>query len=107
MEFVKPKKDGSVSKRAGFGIEDLEGKRDFWIVERPKEKLSPSFTCLAFTASSKKIVDEFHKAGIKAGGKSNGAPEYIKEYHSGYYAAFVFDLDGNNIEAVFDDFSKT
>ncbi|MDE1865953.1 MAG: VOC family protein [Candidatus Micrarchaeota archaeon] len=93
-------------RRAGFGIEDIEGKRDFWIVARPNEKLSPSLTCIAFTASSKKIVNDFYRAALKAGGKTNGAPAYVKEYHRGYYAAYVLDPDGNNIEAVFDDFSK-
>jgi hypothetical protein len=45
-------------------------------------------------------VDAFHKAGLEAGGKDNGVPG-LREYTPGYYAAFVFDPAGNNIEAVY------
>ncbi|TIT57433.1 MAG: VOC family protein, partial [Mesorhizobium sp.] len=45
------------------------------------------------------MVDAFHKAGLAAGGTDNGAPGE-RPYHPGYYAAFVLDPDGNNIEAV-------
>jgi predicted lactoylglutathione lyase len=93
-------------RRAGFGIEDVAGKRDFWLVSRPKDKITPSFTCIAFKALNKKMVNDFYKAAIKAGGRSNGAPTYMKQYHKGYYATYVFDPDGNNIEAVFDDLKK-
>ncbi len=87
---------------AGFGIENTEGKRDFWIAGGTKQKIH-SFSCLAFTASGKHMVDDFYKAALKAGGKDNGAPGYRKKYHPGYYAAYVLDPDGHNIEAVFDD----
>ena len=55
---------------------------------------------LAFQANSTAMVDAFHKAALAHGGKDNGAPGERK-YHPGYYAAFVLDPDGNNIEAVF------
>jgi catechol 2,3-dioxygenase-like lactoylglutathione lyase family enzyme len=55
---------------------------------------------LAFQASDRAMVDAFHAAGLKAGGKDNGAPG-DRPYHPGYYAAFVLDPDGNNIEAVY------
>ena len=55
---------------------------------------------LAFQASDRATVDAFHKAAIAAGGKDNGAPGE-RPYHPGYYAAFVLDPDGNNIEAVY------
>ncbi|WP_439588010.1 VOC family protein [Hydrogenophaga sp.] len=55
---------------------------------------------LAFQAEDKAMVDAFHKAALAAGGKDNGAPG-IRKYHPGYYAAFVIDPDGNNIEAVY------
>lgn len=87
---------------AGFGKEDVEGKRDFWIKQADKKK-SPSFSCLAFSASGKQMVDDFYSAAIGAGGKDNGPPGYRKKYHSGYYAAYILDPDGHNIEAVFDD----
>jgi catechol 2,3-dioxygenase-like lactoylglutathione lyase family enzyme len=54
---------------------------------------------LAFQAADKEMVARFHKAAIAAGGKDNGAPG-PRDYHPGYYAAFVLDPDGNNIEAV-------
>ena len=55
---------------------------------------------LAFQARDEKMVQAFHKAGLEAGGKDNGAPGY-RDYHPGYYGAFLIDPDGNNIEAVF------
>jgi catechol 2,3-dioxygenase-like lactoylglutathione lyase family enzyme len=55
---------------------------------------------LAFQAKDRAAVDAFHKAGLAAGAKDNGAPG-IRAYHPGYYAAFLIDPDGNNIEAVF------
>ena len=55
---------------------------------------------LAFQASGHEQVQAFHKAALAAGGKDNGPPGE-RHYHPGYYAAFVFDPDGNNIEAVY------
>ena len=55
---------------------------------------------LAFQARDRATVDAFHKAGLAAGGRDNGAPGE-RAYHPGYYAAFLLDPDGNNIEAVF------
>ena len=54
----------------------------------------------AFATRTKDAVDAFHKAAIAAGGRDNGAPGE-RPYHPGYYAAFVLDPDGNNIEVVF------
>jgi catechol 2,3-dioxygenase-like lactoylglutathione lyase family enzyme len=56
---------------------------------------------LAFPAKDRATVDAFHKAGLAAGGRDNGAPGLRPRYHPGYYAAFLLDPDGNNIEAVF------
>lgn len=55
---------------------------------------------LAFQAQSRVQVDEFHKQALANGGRDHGAPGE-RDYHPGYYAAFVLDPDGNNIEAVF------
>jgi catechol 2,3-dioxygenase-like lactoylglutathione lyase family enzyme len=55
---------------------------------------------LAFQARDRATVDAFYRAALDAGGKDNGAPGE-RPYHPGYYAAFVLDPDGNNIEAVF------
>lgn len=57
-------------------------------------------THLAFQAADQAMVDAFYEAGLKAGGTDNGAPGE-RPYHPGYYAAFLRDPDGNNIEAVF------
>ncbi|RUX02320.1 VOC family protein [Mesorhizobium sp. M8A.F.Ca.ET.059.01.1.1] len=54
---------------------------------------------LAFQARDHAMVDAFHKAGLAAGGTDNGPPGE-RPYHPGYYAAFLLDPDGNNIEAV-------
>ena len=55
---------------------------------------------LAFQAPSQSVVDAFYQAALANGGRDNGAPG-IRPYHPGYYAAFVLDPDGNNIEAVY------
>ena len=55
---------------------------------------------LAFQARDRAMVDAFYLAALGAGGKDHGAPGE-RRYHPGYYAAFVLDPDGNNIEAVF------
>lgn len=55
---------------------------------------------LAFQAKDRAGVDAFYKAALENGGKDNGKPGE-RPYHPGYYAAFVLDPDGNNIEAVF------
>lgn len=56
---------------------------------------------LAFQADDQEQVRAFHAAGLAAGGRDNGAPGERPHYHPGYYAAFVLDPDGNNIEAVY------
>ena len=56
---------------------------------------------LAFQARDRAAVDAFHAAGLAAGGRDNGAPGERKQYHPGYYAAFLLDADGNNVEAVY------
>jgi len=84
---------------AGFGEND---KADFWL--HTNAKLEPVH--VAFVADSKETVDTFYKEAMSAGGKDNGKPEYQKVYSPGYYASFVFDPDGNNIEAVFKDSEK-
>lgn len=56
---------------------------------------------LAFQAEDPRTVDAFYKAALANGGKDNGAPGERAHYHPGYYAAFVLDPDGNNIEAVY------
>ena len=55
---------------------------------------------LAFQARDRAMVEAWHKAGLRAGGVDNGAPGE-RPYHPGYYAAFLLDPDGNNVEAVY------
>jgi catechol 2,3-dioxygenase-like lactoylglutathione lyase family enzyme len=73
------------------------GKPSFWIGEG--ERLSGPIH-VAFVAPSRASVDAFYRAALAAGGKDNGPPGLRPHYHADYYAAFVFDLDGNNVEAV-------
>ena len=57
---------------------------------------------LCFVAKSRDEVDAFHQAGADAGFSSNGSPG-LRDYGPGYYAAFLFDPDGNNVEALYRD----
>jgi catechol 2,3-dioxygenase-like lactoylglutathione lyase family enzyme len=57
---------------------------------------------LCFHARAKDQVDGFHRAGVEAGYRSNGAPGY-RDYAPGYYAAYLLDPDGNNVEALYRD----
>ena len=59
-----------------------------------------SGTHIAFKASARSQVDRFHAEGLKAGGRDNGAPGVRSDYWPSYYAAFLIDADGNNVEAV-------
>lgn len=60
---------------------------------------------LAFQAKDEATVDAFYKAALNNGGRDNGAPG-LRDYHPGYYGAFVLDPDGNNIEAVYHGVAK-
>jgi catechol 2,3-dioxygenase-like lactoylglutathione lyase family enzyme len=83
---------------AGFN----DGKNtDFWISRQ--DSFPPLH--LAFEARSEAEVKAFHAAALAAGATDNGAPGY-RDYWPGYYAAFVHDPDGHNIEAVWYDYSK-
>jgi len=82
------------AKAAGFGI---NGKPDFWI---GGEGGLNWLIHVAIVAEDRAAVDAFYRAALAAGGKDNGAPGLRPHYHRNYYAAFVFDPDGHNIEAV-------
>lgn len=79
---------------AGFGI---DGEPDFWITQG--EVNTPRIH-IAFRAETREMVQAFYTAALKAGGRDNGAPGLRPNYHPDYYAAFVLDPDGHNIEAV-------
>jgi len=55
---------------------------------------------IAFTAKDRSAVEAFYRAALAAGGKDNGGPGLRPHYHANYYAAFVLDPDGHNVEAV-------
>ncbi|KAL4987479.1 Glyoxalase/Bleomycin resistance protein/Dihydroxybiphenyl dioxygenase [Aspergillus falconensis] len=71
---------------------------DFWISETKSG--SPQGLHFAFAADDRKTVDAFHEAALVAGGKCNGKPGLRTEYHPNYYAAFIIDPRGNNVEIV-------
>jgi catechol 2,3-dioxygenase-like lactoylglutathione lyase family enzyme len=75
---------------------------DFWIGK--SEQVAKSH--VAFEAQSKDAVQAFYVAALDAGGQDNGGPGYRPDYWPGYYAAFVRDPDGHNIEAVWYDHSR-
>jgi len=56
---------------------------------------------LAFRAADRASVDRFHERGLQAGGRDHGRPGLRSEYNANYYAAFLLDPDGNNVEAVY------
>ena len=74
------------------------GSTSLWIVEK-KGKITPMH--VAFRGKSMKAVQQFHKEALKAGGKDNGGPGFRTDYGDDYYAAFILDKDGNNIEACY------
>ncbi len=92
-----------ITGAAGFGVpagprRSLDPGGEFWIgQEKPYEPR----THVAFSAGDRAAVDAFHAAALAAGGIDNGAPGLRPIYHARYYAAFVLDPDGYNIEAVF------
>jgi catechol 2,3-dioxygenase-like lactoylglutathione lyase family enzyme len=55
---------------------------------------------VAFSAPSREAVDRFHAAALEVGGRDNGAPGLRPQYHEGYYGAYIFEPDRNNVEAV-------
>ena len=73
---------------------------ELWIDALGGDTASATHVHLAFQAADRDAVARFHAAGLAAGGRDNGVPGE-RDYHPGYYAAFLYDPDGNNVEAVF------
>lgn len=90
---VSAEMSGSVAF-VGFGI---GRKGSLWIAGKGRQ--TPA-THLCFRAPSRDSVRRFYEAAMAAGGVDNGAPDIRPEYHPDYYAAFVLDPEGHNIEAV-------
>ena len=84
--------------------EDWEGERATCFTRVNVVDRRPATTSLhlCFVAGSRDEVDAFHRAGVEAGFRSHGAPGY-RAYGPGYYAAFLLDPDGNNVEALYRD----
>ena len=78
----------------GFG---RDGKPTFWIGGAVAMPGTPHF---AFVVDTRAAVDAFHRTALAEGATDNGAPGVRPHYHPNYYAAFVLDRDGYNIEAV-------
>lgn len=91
---VTAEQTGSHS-HAGFGS---DGKPYFWIGDG--EGVLRGRVHVAFAARTRADVDAFHAAALANGGRDNGRPGLRPHYHEHYYAAFVLDPDGHNIEAV-------
>jgi catechol 2,3-dioxygenase-like lactoylglutathione lyase family enzyme len=84
----------SGSPAAGFGA---DGNPDFWI---GGEGGLRGILHVAIVAKDRAAVDAFHRAALAAGARDNGPPGLRPRYHASYYAAFVLDPDGHNVEAV-------
>ncbi|WP_299281687.1 VOC family protein [uncultured Tateyamaria sp.] len=91
--FSLPEDDADEVNVTGYG----DDRPWFWLAE---EKATTGLLHVALQATSRAAVDAFHAAAIRAGGTDNGAPGLRPHYHPDYYAAFVLDPDGHNIEAM-------
>ncbi len=91
--MIVPEEHTGGMKVGGYGRDHPS----FWINEDGPQKPAVH---IAFAAETRADVDAFYAAAIAAGGHDNGAPGLRPQYGETYYAAFVRDLDGNNIEAV-------
>lgn len=89
-----PEQTESGGTAHGFGT---EGDPFFWVADN--ERVGEG-THVAFTADTREQVDAFHAAALAAGGTDHGAPGLREHYGPDYYAAFVLDPDGINVEAV-------
>ena len=76
------------------------GAEDFLLAQADDEHPPSGPLHFAFAAHDERAVREFHAGGLAAGGRDNGAPG-PRSYHLGYFAAYLLDPDGNNVEAVF------
>ncbi|MBZ9990222.1 VOC family protein [Mesorhizobium sp. BH1-1-5] len=95
--YMVPQEYTDGAKVGGYGRD----RPVFWLSDSTDKPRSNQH--VAFTARSRAEVDAFHVAALAAGGKDNGGPGLRPHYHPNYYGAFVFDPDGNNVEAVCHD----
>jgi catechol 2,3-dioxygenase-like lactoylglutathione lyase family enzyme len=97
LKALKPLGYKLVMEYEGGGGFGAGGKPDIWLSQDPKNARPTHF---AIAATSRKVVDAFYRAATGSGGKDNGPPGVREDYHPTYYAAFVIDPDGHNVEAV-------
>ena len=108
--YVKDIRKSTKFYRAVAKALDIESNADadhiqfdeIWVCEGSPR----SHVHLGFQAKTRNAVDAFYKAAVNAGGRDNGKPGE-RDYHPGYYAAFVLDPDGNNIEATHQRIKKS
>lgn len=94
--FEVPRDESGGVRVTGYG----DDRPWFWLAE---ENATSGMMHIAFRAKNRMEVDLFHAAAVQAGGTDNGLPGLRPVYHADYYAAFVLDPDGRNIEAVCHD----
>ena len=90
--------EAGVEGEPSYGIELCGRNNSSLCLFQAKDKPAPLH--IAFVAGTRQEVDAFHRVALEAGGKDHGAPGLRPNYHANYYAAFVIDPDGHNIEAV-------
>lgn len=88
---------GHVQDDSGTGF-GPKGTPALWLHEAKGKE--GSGTHVAFRAATREAVKQFHRAGLEAGARDNGKPGLRTDYSPTYFAAFLIDPDGNNIEAV-------
>jgi catechol 2,3-dioxygenase-like lactoylglutathione lyase family enzyme len=84
-----------------FGRPDNDDFSLHAVGSRPGRERVTTGAHIAFVAPSETAVSRWHDAAVRHGGTDNGAPGLRPEYSGRYFAAFVLDVDGNNVEAVF------
>ncbi|CAB3872391.1 VOC family protein [Achromobacter sp. CF-sbj1-Ac2-l] len=91
---IGPEQTRTGGTRHGFG---KDGYPSLWV----HDKEAPGTgTHIAFATRTRAVVDAFHRAALEAGGTDNGPPGIRHHYHANYYAAYVMDPDGINVEVV-------
>jgi len=97
LQALAPLGIGIAAEGDGWAMFGRPGKPQLWI---GAFGAAPTGVHVAFAAADRAQVRDFHAAALAAGGRDNGGPGLRPHYHPDYYGAFVFDPDGNNVEAV-------
>lgn len=97
VKALQPLGIGITQEGDGWAMVGRQGEGNFWF---GSFGAAPGPIHIAFAATNREQVRQFHAAALAAGGKDNGAPGLRPQYHPNYYGAFVIGPDGHNIEAV-------